>query len=186
MASFLVLKTVTTKNENDDSYTHMEGTVLSDFELSDFVKGKIAEGVAHYRSCFEPLTDDEAKRYRVKATTLEGERMDGSEPVEAPWEDFVGLHPDEVIQRLSTAETLTEVQQVKSYEKAGLNRLAIVEYVAPVERAPIQGYDEMSISEVLEKLVVLSPADVQHVLAYEGAHRKRPAIITFEPEAVAA
>lgn len=182
MTHYLTLKDVTCNNVNGDTFVHHEGTVLSDFEVDDFIKGKIKEGSAWYRSSFEPLTDEQASSYRIKATVVEGDHIVENESVSAPWEDYVGLHPEEVISRMKDAERPEEVEQVKKYERGGMNRQPIVDYIAPVERAPFNGYDAMHVREVLEKLAVLSDRDVQDVLTYEAAHRRRPAIISYERE----
>lgn len=177
---YLALKEVTVTNVNDESAIHLPGTVLSDWEVNDFVKGKIAEGSVHYRSLYEPLTNAEALHHRAKATAVEGDHWVDGQFVSPPWDDYVGLHPEEIIERLKAATSRDVCAQVKLYERGGLNRQVIIDYVAPAERPPFIGYDEMPVREVLEKLALVSADAVQEVISYEMAHRKRPAIITYE------
>lgn len=181
---FLILQSVTTQNVNGDTFTHEPGTVVSDWEVSDFIKGKIKEGSAHYRGLFEPLTDEEAKHHRVKATIAAGPRYKDGQELTAPWEDYVGLHPEEIIDRMRGSSSSTEVNAIKQFERAGMNRGMVVHFTAPVEREPFVGYDEMHVREVLSKLAILSDRDVQDVINYELAHRRRPAIVQYEREEV--
>jgi hypothetical protein len=179
---YLILKTVTAKNMNDDSFTHNVGSVVSDWELSEFIKEQIGKGTAHYRAAFEPLTEEEATHHRVKATAAEGARNQGGLVVEPPWPDYVGLHPEEIIARMRASSNKDEIDRVKNYERAGMNRTSITDFTAPVEREPFTGYDSLGIREVLAKLAVLSEVDVQAAIHYEAAHQKRPAIIQYERE----
>lgn len=180
-AGYLTLGEVTCRTVNGDSHVHRTGTVLSAWEVDDFVKGKIAEGSARYRSLFEPLTENEVQEHRSKATALEGDHVVNGQYVSAPWDDYVGLHPEEVLERLYKSSSREEVDRVKLYEAGGLKRARILDYTAPVEREPWQGYNDLNVREILEKLDVLSAKDVSEALSYESAHRKRPAIITYEP-----
>lgn len=180
--SYLVLKSTTAQNINGDTYTHHEGSVLSVWELSEFIKGKIKEGSSWYRSQFEPLSDQEAEHHRAKATVVEGDHYVDGNVVSPPWGDYVGLHPTEVIDRMKDESDPEKLAQVKAYEKGGMNRQSIMDYVAPVERAPLPGYEGMHIRAVLDKLAVLPQGDVDDVIKYEMAHRRRPAIISFEKE----
>lgn len=179
---YLVLKTVTAQNVNGDTFTHEPNTVISEWELSDIIRAKIADGQARYRTHFEPLTADEALHYRVKATIADPPRFNGGERLEAPWEDYVGLHPEEIISRMKASSSTSEVEAVKAFERAGMNRSMIVDYTAPVEREPFTGYNEMGIREVLAKLAILDDRSIAEVAAYEVAHRRRPAIIQYERE----
>jgi hypothetical protein len=179
---FLILKTVTAQNSNGDTFTHQTGSVVSDWELSDFIKEQIGKGTAHYRAAFEPLTDEEARHYRTKATAAEGSRYQNGQEIEPPWPDYVGLHPEEIISRMRDASNKGDIDRVKNYERAGMNRTLITDYTAPVEREPFTDYDSLGIREVLAKLEVLSDVDVQAVIQYEAAHQKRPAILQYEKE----
>lgn len=179
---FRVLKDTSVRDVNNDGGLHPAGTILSDWEVEPFVKGKIEEGSLHYRSLFEPLTDKEAFDARAKETVLEGDRSLAGVAISPPFKDYVGLHPEEIIQRMKDETDRIKVQQVRDYEKAGLARSPILDYVSPCERPPFFGYDDMGVREVLEKLEVLSPEAVAETLSYEFAHRKRPAILTYERE----
>lgn len=179
---YLILKTVTVANINERSHTHKPGTVVSDWEVSDFVKEKIKEGSVWYRGHFEPLTQDEAQHHRVKATVAEGPRVVEGQIVAPPWDDYVGLHPEEVIQRMKSSTSQDEVTRVKLYERAGMNRDPIMDFTAPVEREPFTGYDDMGIRDVLSKMAILSDPDVADVIRYEKAHQNRPAITEYEKE----
>lgn len=181
---YLTKDNVTVRNVNGDTYTHPAGTVISDWEVSDFIRDKIKEGSEHYRTLFEPLLEHEAESYRVKATKAEGPRYFEGEQVDPPWDDYVGLHPTEITDRMRSAE-LETVQQAKKYEQAGMNRQGIVEFVTPAEREPFPDYDEKSTREVLDKFTVLSAPAIADAIAYEKAHKNRVAIVeydeTYEP-----
>lgn len=179
---FRALKDVSVRDVNSDGRLHHKGTVLSDWEVEPYVVKKINEGSIHYRGLFEPLTDKEALDDRSKQTILEGDRLVDGVAVSAPWPDYVGLHPEEILHRMKESTDRAEVDQVRRFEKGGQARVSILEYEAPVERPPFYDYDNMGIREVLEKLEVLSDDAVHEVLTYEMAHRKRPAIVTYERE----
>lgn len=179
--SYLIKQQVTANSVDDDSSTHFAGDVVSDWELSDHIRAQIKKGVPYYIQRFEPLSDREAYSYRKKATTVEGKRNYEGVAIDPPWDDFVGLHPKEVIERMRGL-SFHDVEKVRQYEKAGLARDTIIEYVAPSEREPWEGYDEWSPRDILEKMELLDNGTVQEVIVYEMNHKERPAIITFEPE----
>ena len=87
---FLIKRNVAATNVNGDSFVHMEGSVVSEWELSDLIREKIKEGSEHYRTSYEPLTSHEAHHYRVKATSAEGPRNLDGEVVKPPWDDEAG------------------------------------------------------------------------------------------------
>jgi hypothetical protein len=180
---FLVKKHCSVRNVNNDHFVHEEGSVLSDWEVHDFIREKIAEGSDWYRERFEPLTAAEGHSYRVKATEQAGPRFleDGTE-VKPPWPDYVGLHPGEIIDRMKDADTDT-VHQAKDYERAlpgGMRRQPILDFVSAREREPFQGYDQMEIRQILEKFSVLPDPSVADAVAYEREHKKRPAITEYD------
>ncbi len=183
---FLALRDVTagTNSSKDGmpeiglSSVHRKGSVLSDRDVSDHIKERIKAGDPWARLSFEPLTESDARKHRIRATTAEGPRSDGTVLVAPPWEDYVGLHPVEIIGRLQDA-TIVRAEQVRAYERAGLNRQEISEYSAPAEREPFVDYNDLSVREVLGKLDMIGTEEVQHVIAYEVAHRARPAIVTY-------
>lgn len=179
---YLVIKDVTVPNEAGEAYTHLAGTVLSDFEVREHVRNRLAAGDVHLRSLLEPLSAEEARHYRAKATAAERMRYIADRAVEAPWDDYVGLHPDEILERLRNSTDPHEIQRVRDYERAGLNRRVIVEFTAPIEREPFVGYSELGIRETLEKMSLLDDKAVQEIIAYEALHRKRPAILEYERE----
>lgn len=182
MSSYLVKRQVTLTNSDNEGKTHYAGDVLSDWELNDTVKKQLAAGVPWYTQNFEALTDKEVTSYRKKATSVEGKRTapDG-QVIDPPWDDFIGLHPKDVIDRMKNL-SFNDVETVRQYERAGLNRASIIEYVAPSEREPWPDYENWSTREICEKLDILDPQTVQDVIVYEMNHRKRAAIITYEPE----
>lgn len=182
MTAFLILKDVTVTNGGGDSYTHEAGTVVSEFEINEKVRKKIESGEAHYRSLFEPLTDEEALHHRTKATVAVGQRSYHGAVVDPPFPDYVGLHPEEILERMKESSDPRQVEAVRNYERAYMNRRSIVEYTAPIEREPWSGYSELGYGEVLAKMAVLSDAAVQEIINYERLHRNRPAVITFEKE----
>ena len=183
MTAFLVLKTVTARSSDGESYTHAPGTVLSEWEVSEFIRDKIVkDGDVHYRAHFEPLTDEEAQHHRVKSTAAADPRFSGGQQLTAPWDDYVGLHPTEILNRLKKCSSLEEVARIKEFERAGMNRSVITGFTAPVEREPFVGYAEMGVREVLNKMAILSDPDVRDVINYELGHRRRPAIIQYEKE----
>src|SRR6201988_5507309 len=96
-AGDLALKEVTLRNFNGDPSLHLPGTVLSDWEVEDYVKRRVAEGSHRYRTLLEPLTAREVEDHRTKATALEGDHLVDGQHVSPPWPDYVGLHPQEVI-----------------------------------------------------------------------------------------
>lgn len=180
--AYLIKKQTTVTNSDNEGKTHYAGDVVSDWELPDHIKNKVSEGVGWYTSTFEILTDREVEAYRKKATENEGKRQapDG-QIVDPPWDDFIGLHPKEVVKRMSDL-SFNDVEKVRQYERAGLNRSSIIDYVAPSEREPWHEYDNWGVRDIVDKLEVLDPQTVQDVIVYEMNHRKRAAILTFEPE----
>lgn len=179
---YFVKKNIVARNTDDEHNNFYPGDVISDWELNDHTKKKISEGVSWYTQSFEPLTDREAKNFRVKATEMSGKRTaPNGQIVEPPWPDFVGLHPKEVIERMGKLR-FDEVEQVRQYERAGMNRESIIDYVAPSEREPFSGYSDMGVRDILEKMSILDDQAVQDIIVYEMHHSKRPAIIEFEPE----
>ena len=175
----LTKKTVTVNNQNGDSFTHEEGTVLSDWEISTHVAGLIEKGDSHTRTLFEPLTDREAQMHRVKATSLEGPRVVEQDVVDPPFDDYVGLHPGEIIERMHDVDR-AKADQIKKYERGGLNRRQIIEYVAPSEKEPWKGYSDMGVRDILSKFSVLSDADVQDAIVWEMHSMRRPAVIEYD------
>lgn len=178
---YLTKQNVTAININGESIAHPAATVLSDWELSDFIREKIKEGSSHYRESYEPLTENEAHSYRVKATMAQTPRQLDTEKVDAPWDDYVGLHPTEITDRLRDA-SLGLVEQCRKFERAGLNRSQIVDYVAPAEREPWEGYDILSVTDVLDKFAISSDSFVKDSIAYERAHKNREAIVGYDRE----
>lgn len=173
-------ETVTAANAAGEPQTYYEGEILSDFELSDFIRERIKEGHPHQRRLFEVLTDREAHDARVQATEDAGVRNDAEGEIKPPYDDYVGLSPDEIIARMSEG-SVEEVAQVKRFEAAGLNRQQIIDYIAPVEHEPWDGYDTASTRDITEKMDVISDPERREVIAYEKAHKGRAAIVEFEP-----
>lgn len=180
--SYLVKRNVTNTNDDNEGVIHYAGDVLSDWELKDHIKQKIKDGVSWYTQNYEILTPKEAELYRKRATATEGKREapDG-QIVDPPWDDYVGLHPKDVVDRMKDLG-YNDVEKVRQYERAGLNRPSIIDYVAPSEREPWYEYDNWGPRDILEKMEILDPQTVQDVIIYEMNHKKRPAILTFEPE----
>jgi hypothetical protein len=178
---YLVRQSTTAINTNGESFTHSEGDVISDWELADFIREKIREGSEWYRERFEPLMPHEAHSLRVKATMASGDRINpaDNQPVKAPWDDYIGLHPAEVVDRMRDA-SLDKVKQTKLFESLGMNRPLIIDFVSPAEREPWMNYDEYDIRMVLEKFSLLSDAAVADAIAYERAHKTRPAILEWD------
>jgi len=179
--SYLVLREVTANNVNGETSVHFKGDVVSEHDLSDTIRAGIDSGQGWFRQSFEPLTKQDARKHRIKATSLEGPRMDGAVIVDAPWEDYVGLHPTEIMSRLADAPVAL-VEKVRAYERGGLARPEILDHTPPCEREPFIGYDELSVREVLVQLEAMPAEDVAEVITYEVGHRSRPAIVSFEPE----
>lgn len=182
MSSYLVKRNITITNDDNEGATYYAGDVVSDHDLPNHVKENIKKGVSWHITNFESLTDREAELYRKKATAVEGSRKapNGS-IVDPPWDDYVGLHPKDVTDRMSKLN-FDDVEKVRQYERAKLNRPLIIDYVSPSEREPWYEYDQCGPREILEKMDLLDPDAVQDVIVYEMNHKKRPAILTFEPE----
>lgn len=181
-SSYLVKRQITVTNSDNEGAVYYAGDVLSDWELPKHIKDKIKDGVTWYINNLEALTDREAELYRKKATAVEGKRTaPNREVVDPPWDDYIGLHPKNVVDRMKDL-TSDDCEKVRQYERAGLNRSSIIEYVAPSEREPWHEYDSWGPRDILEKLEILDPQTVQDTIAYELQHKKRPAILTFEPE----
>jgi hypothetical protein len=178
---YLVKKHITALNSEGLSFDHMPDTVLSDFELNEFARGQVAAGVDWYRQRLEPLTEREAEHKRIKATTLDGRRMVDGKEVDAPFPDYVGLHPSEITARMRTLGR-EQIEMVRAFERGGLNRGAIVDFVGPAEQEPWQGYSELGIREVIDKMAILDDATISEVIVYEMDHMRRPAIIQWERE----
>jgi hypothetical protein len=177
---YLVKQPTTAINTNGESFTHSEGDVISDWELADFIREKIREGSEWYRERFEPLLPHEAHSLRVKATAAAGSRFGpDNQPVLPPWDDYIGLHPSEVVDRMRDA-SLDKVKQTKLYESLGMNRPLIIDFISPAEREPWMSYDEYDVRMVLEKFSIISDAAVADALAYERAHKNRPAITEWD------
>lgn len=188
---FLAKVVVTAQNVNGETVTHQPGTVLSDWELEPYARQKILEGSEHYRRLYEPLTDREAAGYRIKATSAEPPHTLNGALVNPPWNDYVGLHPTEIVARMRTADVAV-VQQARQYEQAdgGMRRSLITGFVHSAEREPFLGFDGLNVSEIWEKFELLPDDQVEEAKTYERAHQNRPAIAEWEretkPEPVAA
>jgi hypothetical protein len=182
---FLTLDTVTAQSGGGENIVHPAGTVLSDWELSAFAIGEIRRGVAWYRERFEELTEGEAHAYRVKATMAEQPHMLNGVAVPPPFDDYVGLHPDEIISRLRV-NSLATAEQARRYELGGMKREQISGFVHPAEHEPFTGYTNMSVSEILDKLEIVPDIIVEEAKVYEAYHQNRVAITEFEKELAAA
>lgn len=179
---FLVRKQTTATNMAGDSNVYFPGEVISDHEISDVIKEKIRAGISWYTQTYEPLTDTEARSFRTKATTAEGARVaPNGQKVDPPFPDYVGLHPDDVLKKMEKLP-FAEVENVRQYERAGLNRPTIIEFVAPSEREPWHGYSEDGIREILEKMSLYEDDKIQEIITYEMHHQKRPAVLEYEAE----
>lgn len=179
---YLVRQQVTAQDVSGDSHNHFPGAVLSDWELSDHVRSEIEKGGHWFTQNFEPLTDREAKTYRVRATTLEGKRSaPNGQIIDPPFDDYIGLHPKDIIDRMKKMK-FDDVENVRQYERAGMNREMIINYVAPSEREPFNGFNDMGVREILEKMSILDDGTNQEIIIYEMNHQKRPAVIEFEKE----
>lgn len=179
---FLVRKQTTAVNMAGDSNVYFPGEVISDHEISGYIKEKVRSGIAWYTQTYESLTDTEARSFRTKATTAEGARVaPNGQKVDPPFPDFVGLHPDDVTKKMEKLP-FNEVENVRQYERAGLNRPSIIEFVAPSEREPWHGYSEDGIREILDKMSIFEDDRIQEIITYEMNHAKRPAILEYEPE----
>lgn len=185
---FLTLMTITARNANGESITHPPQTVLSDWELEEYARQRILQGSDWYRARFEPLTDREAQEHRVRATLQEVPHIDEGGQVAPPWPDYVGLHPSEIIVRMKNTSP-EEARAARRYEGArdgGMKREPIIAFVHPAERLPFQGYDDMDLGGILEKLAIVSDDTVNDIKAYERAHGNRPAIVEWDREIEAA
>lgn len=178
---YLVKKAVTAMNVNGDTFVHSEGTVLSDWELSDNIRAGIAAGSSWFRDLYEPLLDREAHHYRVEATKNEGSRDIEEQTIQPPFDDYIGLHPAEIIDRMKNV-TLDKARQIKLYEKAGMNRQQIVAHVAPSEREPFDRYDALGPMEIIEKFSVLSDPQIADAKIYEANHASRDIILSYDKE----
>lgn len=173
---------VTARNANGESINHAPGTVLSDWELEPYVRDKIGEGSEHYRRLYEPLTDREAHQYRVAATQREQPHMQDGVALPAPFDDYVGLHPSEVVSRLREGGPQVAAA-ARAYERAGMCRPDITNYVHPAERQPFTDYDNLDVNAILEKFMVLSDRQVDEAKQYEQAHANRPAVVEWDRSA---
>jgi len=171
--------TVTARNVNGDTFVHPEGTVLSDWELDEFIRGKIQEGSDWYREKFEVLLPREAHHFRVQATNAEGSRELNGQAIAPPFDDYVGLHPAEIIERMKDVD-VEKARQIKLYEQAGMNRVQITSFVTPSEREPWTNYDQASIGDILEKFSLLSDSQVSEAKMYETNHRGRQIILDYD------
>lgn len=172
---------VTARNVNGESINHAPGTVLSDWELEPYVRDKISEGSEHYRRLFEPLTEREAHDYRVRATQNERPHMIDGVAVPSPFDDYVGLHPAEVVQRLREHGPVIAAA-ARRYEMAGMRREQILNFVHPAEREPWAGYNNMDVNGIAEKFLILSDIQVEEAKVYERAHANRPAVVEWDKE----
>lgn len=182
MSSYLVKIQTTAQDSAGEVNNYLPGAVLSDWELSDHIKKSIAGGHLHYTKIFEPLTDREAKNYRVKATALEGKRTaPNGQVVDPPFDDYIGLHPQDIIERMKKLKA-DEVEIIRQYERGGLNRDTIIDFVAPSEREPYEGYSDQGVRDILEKMDLLDEESCRDIILYEMNHGKRPAIIEYVKE----
>jgi hypothetical protein len=79
--------------------------------------------------------------------------------------------------RDADAET---VQRVKDFERAGLARAQILDFVGPAQQEPFAGYDNMEVRGIIEKFSVMPDPAVQDAIRYEKAHKNRPAIVEYD------
>jgi hypothetical protein len=180
--SYLVKKNTTASIEGVEGYTHFAGDVISELELPGHVRESIDKGVSWYTQTFEKLTEKEAEQLRKKATAVEGKRQaPNGQVIDPPWDDYIGLHPKEVIKRMETLSA-DDAEKVRQYERPGMNRETIINFVVPSEREPWNEYDQMATRDILDKLDILDPQSVQDTIVYELMHKKRPAILEFQPE----
>lgn len=178
---FLTKQVVTARNVNGESITHPPETVLSDWEIEPYARQKILEGSEWYRARYEPLTDREAQSHRVRATQAEQPHILEGAIVPAPFDDYIGLHPTEIVARLKEAD-LPVAAAARRYEMAGMRREMIIGFIHPAERTPFIGYDGMDLRSLLEKLEILPDDQIREAKIYEAAHQNRPAVIEFERE----
>lgn len=180
MGAYLVKMQTTANNVDGDSIIHYAGDVVSDWELNDYIREQIDKGVPRYTQIFEKLTDKEAHNCRVKSTAAEGKRRGSSgQLIDPPWDDFIGLHPKEVVDRMNDLRP-DDAVQVRQYEEAGMKRSTILEHVVPSEREPWHEYDNWAVRDILDKLSILDEKSVQDVITYEFNHKKRPAILEYD------
>lgn len=175
---YIVLKDgVTVKNEHGDSVVHTGGQVLSDWEVADFVKEQHDKGVSHYTDLLKKVTDEDAKGARKEQTR--SVMVDG-EKVDPPFEDYVGLHHDDIIARMDEM-TAEEVAHVKQYERGlPVTRQAIVDYATKAQALPFSGYDDMTQADVLEAMASLPYAQIEAIREYEAEHKGRQQILKFK------
>jgi hypothetical protein len=176
---YIVMKDgLTLKNEHGDTVVHNGGQVLSDWEVSEFVRGKHDEGVSHYTDLLRKVTDKEAVGSRKESTKV---RADADGDVNPPFDDYVGLHHDDVVKRMNEMDA-EGVAQVKRYENAigGLKRQSILEHATKAQSLPFSGYDDMNQKEVLEAMASLPHAQVEAIREYEADHQGRQQILKFK------
>lgn len=182
--AYLLKQHCTVRDINNEQHVHDKGTVLSDWEVHDFIREKIKEGSDWYRERFEPLTSSEAHSYRVKATEAQ-ERRDPAtgEVVPPPWDDYVGLHPIEIVERMRESDS-KKVEEAKRYERAigGMSRRPILDFVSATQREPWEGYDQLDVRQIIEHFSVIPDRSVEDAIRYEREHKNRPAIVEYDRE----
>jgi hypothetical protein len=110
-----------TRDDFEDSRTehvyHAAGTVLSDHEVTPFIRAKIAAGDDHYLGLLRPIDDVEAFERRAARTALEGDHSADGGSVGAPWPDYSDLRTHEILARMREADPAT-TDHAKRFEQA--------------------------------------------------------------------
>jgi hypothetical protein len=166
MRYYRVLQEVSLRSgKNRDVVMHPIGAVLSDWEVDDYVRSKIAEGDDHYLSLFEPLTDKEALYDRTEKTSREGSRLVDGQWIYPPWPDYVGLSPEELIGRMKDSTDEQNTQTVQ-YERGGQGRTAIVGFQRGSAEKSSESQGASTAPQAL-RWAASNPGDAQHAAELE-------------------
>jgi len=163
---YRILKDITFGTErHPEAELHKAGSVISDCQLSDYVAKRIAEDDPHYLTLFAPLTDEEALEHRATETALEGEHLVDGRWVSPPFPDYVGLAPEEIVDRMRKADP-EKVEQTKTYERGGQGRTAIVGFQRGSAETSAESQGASTSPKAL-RWAASNPGDAQHAAELE-------------------
>lgn len=126
-------------------------------------------------SLFERLEDGEFVRYKrgdvVKLDAGEAERLVAAGSVEKPGESE---RREQERLAAEAARLQAEADRLEALAKGD-------EPPAPVAAAPFEGYEDLNVEQVLDRLAGMSPGEVEAVKAFEaGSSRASKQIAAFE------
>ena len=93
-----------------------------------------------------------------------------------PIENYDELTVDEISGELGSLST-EELEQVRGYERLNKNRETLLDEIGHKINFPIEGYDEMNVEEISDRLEDLSEDELKKVRDYERRNKNRDTLI---------